>query len=201
MARPPAIEQETALWLALNIRSLHLTDDQFLRFCSDNDEFEFEVSAEQELVIMSHTTPKTELRNAKITMLLGVWAEQDGTGVFFGSSAIFTLPNGAKRAPDGSWISNARWNRFSEQEKDSITRVCPDFVIELRSTSNRLSKLKEKMDEYIANGAQLAWLLDPMGNCAVIYRPGQVPQQIDNPAVLVGDPVLPGFKFNFREIV
>src|SRR5438034_8010695 len=127
MARPPAIETETALWLALNIRSLHLTDDQLLRFFRDNDdEFRFEVSARQELIIMAPATPKTDRRNAEITRQLGNWAKQNGAGVFFGSSAIFTLPNGAKRSPDGAWISNKRWNRLTEEEKDSITNLAPD---------------------------------------------------------------------------
>lgn len=200
MARPPAIETETALWLALNIESLNLTDDRFLRFCSDNEEFEFEISAKKELIIMSPATPKTGRRNAEITMQLENWAKKDGAGVSFDSSSIFTLPNGAKRSPDGAWISKSRWNRLSEEEKDSCTNISPDFVIELRSTSNRITKLKEKMEEYIANGVRLGWLLDPHDNCAYIYRPGKPPERIDNPAIISGGPILPGFKFDFREI-
>ena len=202
MARPPAIETETGLWLALNIRSLHLTDDQLLRFFRDNDdEYRFEVSAQQELIIMAPSTPKSDHRNAEVTRQLGNWAKQDGAGVFFGSNAMFTLPNGAKRSPDGAWISKARWNRLSEEEKDSLTRIVPDFVIELRSKSDRLAKIKEKMDEYMDSGVRLGWLLDPIRNCAQVYRPGQPPEQVDNPTVLDGERVLPGFTFDFREIL
>jgi len=113
---------------------------------------------------------------------------------------MFTLPTGAKRSPDGAWISKSRWDRLTEEEKDSFTRICPDFVIELRSKSDRLGKLKEKMEEYIANGARLGWLLDPLDNCAYVYRAGLSTERIESPTILTGDPVLPGFKFDFREI-
>ena len=144
MARPPAIETETALWLALDVRALRLSDDQLLRFFRYNDEYQFELSAKGELIIMSPSTPNTDERNVTIITSLRIWAKQDGTGHSFGNNAMFTLPNGAKRCPDASWIPNSRWNRFTKEEKDSLTRICPDFVVELRSKSDRLKKLKEK---------------------------------------------------------
>ena len=201
MIRPPVSETDTALWLALNIQSIGLTDDQFVQLCSDNVEFRFEISAQRELIIMPGTSPETDRKNAEITMQLGIWAKRDGTGVFFGSSAIFTLPNGAKRIPDGAWIPKKRWNRLTDEEKSKLTEICPDFVIELRSSSDRLRPLQAKMREYIENGARLAWLLDPIGNCATIYGPGQPPRRIENPTILTGDPELPGFKFDFKEIL
>lgn len=149
MARPPAIETEAALWLALDVSSLRLTDDQLVRLFRDNDEYRFEMSAAGELIIMSPSTPKTDDKNVTIITRLRNWAERDGTGHSFGNNAMFTLPNGAKRCPDASWIPNSRWNRFTEDEKDSLTKICPDFVIELRSKSDRLAKIKEKMEEYI----------------------------------------------------
>jgi Uma2 family endonuclease len=183
------------------MRSIRMTDDQFLRFCSDNRDFRIEMTAQRELIIMSGTNGETGQQNAKITMRLGIWTEQDGTGVFFDSSTIFTLPNGAKRCPDASWIPKSRWNRLTKEEKCKIPEMCPDFVIELRSPSDRFSDVQEKMEEYIANGAKLGWLLDPIENRAAIYRPGEPPQHMDNPTVLSGDPVLPGFNFDFREIL
>jgi len=90
--------------------------------------------------------------------------------------------------------------KFTEEET-TFPKICPDFVIELRSKSDRLNRLKEKMAEYLANGARLGWLLDPLHNCATIYQPGRPPQEIDAPAILSGDPVMPGFKFDFREIL
>src|SRR2546428_9472681 len=110
MARPPAIEVDTPDRVVLNVRSLGLTDDQFLHLCSDNRDFRIEMSAQGELIIMPPPGSKTGLRNAEITLCLGIWTKQDGTGVCFGADTGFTLPNGAKRGPDAAWISRPRWN-------------------------------------------------------------------------------------------
>ena len=123
MARSPAIETDTGIWLALNIGSVDLTDDQFMRLCRDNGDFHFEITAEKELIVMTGSNPETDRKNANITMQLGVWATRDGTGVFFGSSAIFLLPNGARRVPDGAWIRKERWNQLTEQRKSTLTEI------------------------------------------------------------------------------
>jgi Uma2 family endonuclease len=201
MARPPAIEVQIGDRVVLNIRSLGLTDDQFLRLCSDNRDLRIEISAQEELIIMPPPGSKTGKRGAVITYHLMSWSRQDGTGICFGTDTGFTLPNGAKRAPDAAWVSRERWNRIPEEQQEKLAPICPDFVIELRSPSDRIADVDEKMKEYIANGARLGWLLDPFDNCATIYRPGQSPERIENPAILNGDPILPGFKFDFREIL
>jgi Uma2 family endonuclease len=201
MARPPAIETDTAVRIVLDVRSVGLTDDQYFRLCSDNRDLRIEMTAQKELIIMSPTNMETGRKNAKITMRLGIWAEQDGTGECFDSSSEFTLPNGAKRSPDACWIPKSRWDRFTKDEKETFTEICPDFVLELRSPSDHLADLRQKMEEYIANGSQLGWLLDPIEKRAIIYRPGHTPEHIENPGVLSGDPVLPGFKFEFKEIL
>jgi Uma2 family endonuclease len=201
MARPPAVEEHTAMRLVLNVRSVRLTDDQFYRLCSDNRDLRIEMTAQGELIVMSPTKPEIGRKNAIITARLVVWAERDGTGVSFDSSSEFTLPNGAKRSPDASWIPKSRWNQFTEEEKNQFTKVCPDFVIELRSASDRVRDLQTKMEEYIGNGSRLGWLIDPIDNRATIYRPGQSPETIANPTIISGDPVLSGFLFDFREIL
>lgn len=200
MARPPAIETETDFYLALNIESVNLTDDQFLQLCRDNPDFRLEISAEKELIIMPPTGNETSHRNADIICQLVNWAKRDGAGVAFDNNGMFTLANGAKRSPDAAWILNTRWNSRSKEDREGFTKICPDFVVELRSRSDRLSRIKKKMEEYIANGARLGWLLDPIHNQAYIYRPDQAAECIDDPAIISGDPVLPGFKFDFREI-
>jgi Uma2 family endonuclease len=159
------------------------------------------MSARKELIIMPPAGSKTGKRNSKINQRLANWTEQDGTGVCFDADAGFTLPNGAKRGPDAAWISGERWERIPEELQEKLAPICPDFVVELRSPSDRVPDIQEKMEEYISNGVQLAWLLDPFENCATIYRPGEQPQRIENPAILDGGPVLPGFKFDFREIL
>lgn len=201
MARPPAIELPAAVRLVLNVGAVGLTDDQFFRLCRDNRDLRIEMTAKGELIVMSPTNPETGRKNATITARLWNWTMQDRTGVCFDSSSEFTLPNGAKRSPDGAWIPKSRWDRFAKQQKEQFTEICPDFVIELRSPSDRIADIEEKMAEYISNGTRLGWLLDPVENRATIYRPGQQPQQIDHPTTLSGEAVLPEFKFDFTEIL
>jgi Uma2 family endonuclease len=204
MARVPTIQVDTEFRLVLDVQNVRLQDEQFFRLCGDNRDLRFEMSATGELIIMSPCKPTTGRRNARIVQRLGNWAEQDGTGECFDSSSLFTLPNGAKRSPDAAWILKSRWDRIPDEEKDQAEKfeeICPDFVIELRSLSDLLPDLKEKMEEYMANGARLGWLLDPIDNFAIIFRPGQPPERIENPTVLSGGPVLPGFNFAFLEIL
>jgi Uma2 family endonuclease len=187
--------------LVLDTRDVGLTEDQFFRLCRDNRDYRIELSAEGELIITSPTNPETGRKNAKIIARMVVWAEQDSTGEVFDSSSEFTLSNGAKRSPDASWILKSRWNRLSTEEKTRFSEICPDFVIELRSPSDRLPDLQDKMKEYLDNGCRLGWLLDPIDRQVFIYRPGQSPEMVANAAILSADPVLPGFKFDFHEIL
>lgn len=167
----------------------------------DNRDLRIELSAQGELIVMTPTNMETGRKNAKVNQRLSNWSEQDGTGECFDSSSEFTLPNGAKRSPDASWVLKSRWNRLTEEEKNKFSRIFPDFVIELRSPSDSLSDLESKMDEYIANGVRLGWLLDPIDNCVTIYKRGESPIRFENPGKLSGDPVLPGFEFDFRDIL
>jgi Uma2 family endonuclease len=201
MARPPSIEQDAPFRFSLDVSSVCLTEDQFSRLCSDNPELRIELTADRELIIMSPTGLETGWRNSKINQRLANWAEEDGTGICFDSSTLFTLPNGAKRSPDASWIQKIRCERLSPEERSTFAPICPDFVAELRSPSDLLSELKSKMTEYIQNGARLGWLLDPFEKSVHIYRPGQAPECLENPEYVIGADVLPGFKFNFQEIL
>ncbi|MFH1266206.1 MAG: Uma2 family endonuclease, partial [Planctomycetota bacterium] len=124
---------------------------------------------------------------------LANWAEQDGTGLSFDSSTGFSLPNGAKRSPDASWLRRERWDALTEREQEGFAPLCPDFVVELRSPDDRLSVLQDKMSEYLENGAQLGWLIDPADKCVYVYRPGQPAERLQEEAMIGGEPVLPGF--------
>ena len=201
MARPPSIEQHAPFRFSLDVSSVCLTDDQFSRLCSDNPELRIELTADRELIIMSPTGYETGWRNAKITQRLANWTEQDSTGICFDSSTLFTLPNGAKRSPDASWIQKVRCERLSSEERSTFAPICPDFVAELRSPSDTLTDLQEKMADYIRNGARLGWLLDPVEKRVHIYRPRQGPECLENPEYVTGEDVLSGFKFNFQEIL
>src|ERR1044071_3616876 len=183
----------TSLPVAVDVHSLHLTDEQFLQLCRDNRDLRFELTAEGELIIMPPTGSLTGWRNADINHQLTAWAKSDGTGLTFDSSTGFRLPNGAKRSPDAAWIRRDRWDALTEQEKEGFAPLCPDFVLELRSTDDSLSSLQDKLAEYIANGAQLGWLIDPKAKRVYIYRPNQPIECLDQPEAVSCDTVLPGF--------
>ena len=140
-------------------------------------------------------------RNANLIVDLGIWARVDGTGKVFDSSAGFTLPNGAVRAPDAAWVRLDRWHAVSAEARKKFAPICPDFVVELRSPTDRLKVLRGKMVEYVSQGAQLGWLLDPFSHRAEIYRPGREVQVLDRPATLPGEEVLPGFVLDLHGIL
>jgi len=172
----------------------------FQRISSLNQETRLERSAEGELIVMPPESSWSGHRNSKISQYLGLWADQYG-GYEFGSSAGFILPNGACRSPDSSWISIERWNSLSGTDRAGFARICPDFVIELRSPSDSLTNLQSKMQEYLANGSKLGWLIDPSTKSVTIYRPGQgSPELLDNPRQLSGEAILPGFTLDLSVI-
>ena len=196
----PTGRMELDFPLKLNIQAAHLSDEQFLQLCRENPDLRIEMNARGELVIMPPTGMKTGFRNSTLTFLLAGWARTDGSGIAFDSSTMFTLPNSAKRSPDASWMKRERWEALSKEQQEGIGLFCPDFVVELRSPSDRLSVLQEKMQEYIDNGARLGWLIDPLEQRVYVYRPGQPIEQLDDPAIVSGDPELPGFVLHVREL-
>ena len=177
-----------------------MTEEQFVEFCAQNDELRIERTAEGALEIMPPTKGYTGNQNFKVVVQFGNWAMQDGRGCGFDSSAGFTLPNGAVRSPDVSWVLRSRLDALTEEERKGFWHICPDFVIEIRSTSDRLSRLQAKMQEYIDNGARLGWLVDPIERRAYVYRPGAAVEVLDSPQTLSGDPELAGFTLDMGAI-
>jgi Uma2 family endonuclease len=186
--------------LAINIDAIlkNFTDEDFFEMCRQNPDLRVEMSKEGNIIFMPPTGGKTSKHNFSLIVRLGVWAEKDGTGVGFESNALFVLPNGAKRSPDMSWVKLDRWNKLSEEDRESFPHICPDFVVELRSPSDSIKELKEKMEEYIENGAQLGWLIDPIHKKVYIYRPNAEVEELDNPASISGDPLLKGFVLDLK---
>jgi len=179
---------------------IEMTSELFEQFCALNDDMRIELTAEGTIEIMPPTKGDTGSKELDVGADLKVWARTDGDGVAFGSTAGFTLPNRAVRSPDASWILKSRLAALTDEEKDSFMPICPDFVIELRSSSDRLSILQAKMEEYMANGARLGWLLDPLQRQAHIYRPEAEPEILNNPETLSADPELSGFTLDLRPI-
>jgi Uma2 family endonuclease len=194
------LPDEYRLPFKLNLHETKLTEEQFIRLCQENPDLQIELTARGELVIMPPTGLESGRRNIRIARRLDTWTETDGTGVAFDSSTLFTLPNGAKRSPDASWVRQERWEALSAEQRKGFGLLCPDFVVELRSPTDRLKDLQEKMQEYIANGAQLGWLIDPWEKRVYIYRPNQPLEVLDDPATLSGESVLPEFVLHVREL-
>ena len=180
---------------------LHLTDDQFYEFCRLNRDLRIERTAQGGLVIMAPAGGDTSARNAEITIQLGLWAKRDGTGQTFDSSGGFVLPNGATRSPDASWVRYGRLAALTAEERSKFLPLCPDFVIELRSPTDSLSALQDKMREYMENGAQLGWLIDPLAGQVFVHRSGAPVERLEAPDSVSADPVLPGFRLELAEIL
>jgi len=197
-ASPPV--QETPP-VVLHLRpAIELTEDQFFALCQQNRDVRIERTAEGDIIVMPPTGWRTGVQNAGLIARLRLWAEQDRSGIAVDSSTGFRLPNGATRSPDAAWVRRARLAAVTSEQKEKFLPLCPDFVIELRSPSDPLAAVQEKMHEYIANGAQLGWLIDPLEHQVYVYRPGGPVQRLDNPAQLSGEPLLPGFALDLAPI-
>lgn len=192
-------------WESLIIRlgplQQKLTDDEFFEFCRLNDELRIEMTSEGEMIIMMPPGSEGGKRNFNLAVEFGVWAKADGTGVGFDSSTVFKLPNGAKRSPDLSWIRRKRWEAIPKKQQKKFAPICPDFVVELRSETDRLATLKKKMEEYLANGALLGWLIDPLEKKVYVYRPDAAVEVLDNPPALSGEPLLNGLRLDLAEVL
>lgn len=177
-----------------------MNDDQFFDFCQLNRDLNIERDQLGDLLIMSPTGSETDERNFNLIVQLGIWTKKNGTGVGFGSSGGFTLPNGAVRSPDAAWIKKERWEAIPVEQRKKFAPICPDFVVELRSETDSLKTLQEKMAEYIENGVKLGWLIDRKQGKVFIYRSAQVMEELDHPQTLNGEDILPGFVLDLREI-
>jgi Uma2 family endonuclease len=178
-----------------------ITDEEFARICTNNPDLRIEMTSEGEMIIRLPTTPETGSRNFKLTGELAAWTKADGTGIGFDSSTVFTLPNGAKRSPDASWMTLERWQSLPKKEQQTFSHVCPDFVVELHSRTDRLKTLQKKMSEYLANGAKLGWLIDPVQKKVHVYRPGAPVEVLSRPEAVSGEPLLKGFTLNLSGIL
>lgn len=180
-------------------RDLRLSRRELERFCALNRDLRIEQEANGDLVIMAPAFSESGEQNASLTTEVGIWARKHG-GRVYDSSSGFTLPNKAMRAPDVSWISPERYEQVPKEEWKKFAKVCPDFVLELRSATDRLPKLQKKMAEYIANGARLGWLIDPLEKQVFVYRPDAPVEHLPNPATLSGEPVLAGFTLDLARV-
>ncbi len=181
--------------ITLNLEPLiDLTHEQFYELCMANKDVAMERSPAGELIIMPPVGGGSGRKEADYIIDLGIWNRQTGLGVVFSSSTVFKLPRGGDRSPDAAWVSQARWDALTPEEQEKFPPLCPDFVIELRSKSDRLRPLQAKMQEYLASGLKLGWLINPQDQWVEIYRRGKNVEVIETPTILLGEDVLLGFE-------
>lgn len=176
------------------------SDEDFVQLCRHNRDLHLERTANGTIIVMPPAGGTTGYRNSEITAQLRNWAQSDGSGVAFDSSTGFDLPNGSTRSPDAAWVQRERLAVLSSEQKERFLPLCPDFAVELRSPSDRLSDLQEKMQEYVDNGCRLGWLIDPEERRVHVYRPDQPVNVVKHPSTLSGDPVLSGFTLDLTPI-
>ncbi|HBR00460.1 MULTISPECIES: Uma2 family endonuclease [unclassified Roseofilum] len=201
MVQTPSKPETETLSLELpRTLKLSVTQEQFELLAASNRELQLERTATGELIVNPPTGWESGKRNRSIIGQLDRWYENHQRGEAFESSTGFILPNGANRSPDACWVSQERWDALTDEQRGTFPQICPDFVVELRSASDTLKSLQEKMQEYMDNGAKLGWLIDPKNRTVEVYRVGLEVEILSNPTELSGEEVLPGFVLNLRRV-
>ena len=180
--------------LAIDLSTIHLTDDQFYQLCITNSDLRLERTSEGVLLVMSPVGGDRGNREMEFGIDLGNWNRRTKLGKVFSSSTIFKLPGGGDRSPDAAWIELSRWEALTSEQRAKFPPIAPDFVLELRSRTDSLALLQAKMQEYINCGVKLGWLIDPKSQQVEIYRPGAALETRTLPTVLAGEGVLPDFE-------
>ena len=196
---PAAPNEEKRNYLAIHFPADEaLTDERLLKLSAANGDLRLERSPEGDLIVMAPAGSESSHRNANITFQLYAWWRQHREGKVFDSSGGFSLPNGAVRAPDAAWVSDEQLSRLTSEEFKSYPPLCPDFVIELRSASDSLRESKEKVQEYLENGAKLGWLIDPQGKRVFVYTP-EGSEELKGPETVSAAPLL-DFELDMLEL-
>jgi Uma2 family endonuclease len=184
---------ELTLPLKVDLKHVHLTDEQFYQLCISNPELEIERTAKGVLIVMTPVGGESGNREMELGGELYLWNKHTNLGKIFSSSTVFKLPNGGSRSPDVAWVELSRWQALTPEQRQKFPPIAPDFVIELRSRTDDLQTLHEKMQEYMDSGVRLAWLINPQDQQVEIYRQRQEKVTKTLPVELFGEDVLPGF--------
>ncbi len=186
--------------LSVDLSTVKFTAEQYERVCEANPDRSFELTAQGVLVVMPPVGVESGNYESELGIDLGIWNRQTRLGKTFSSSTVFTLPNGSKRSPDAAWVELSRWEAVSKEERKKFALLVPDFVIELRSETDRLPPLQAKMVEYRDNGVRMGWLINPRDRQVEIYRLDCDVEVLANPLTLSGEDVLPGFTLDLSSI-
>lgn len=171
-----------------------LSDLELERFSRDNQLYRIERNRKGELVVTTPVGTIGSNHEGYVFAQLGHWNEEAGQGICFAPNGGFTLRDGSCLAPDGCWISLEHWNALTPENQQGYAHICPDFLVEVRSVSDSLKELQVKMERWIENGAQLAWLIDPIDAAVSIYRPGQATETLERPDLVLGHAPVEGFQ-------
>ena len=183
--------------LKVNLARVQFTDEQFYQLCLSNPELTIERDAEGRLIVMSPVGGDSGSRQMDLGGEVYIWNRQTQLGKVFSSSTLFKLPGGGSRSPDVAWVELSRWEALTPEQRQKFPPIAPDFVIELRSRSDNLQTLQDKMLEYLQSGVRLGWLFNPQNQQVEIYRQGQTKEVRSLPTQLSGEDVLPGFVLEF----
>ena len=192
--------------LRLNLSALGVDPDapdfgeRLCRLSQDNEPYDFEISAQGELIIMPPSGWESSANECVTSGSVGNWQDANG-GLSFAPTAMFNLPSGARYMPDAAWITQERYEQLLAEEYQSTIDGAPDFVVEVRSRTDNLTEGLSKMQEWMDGGSRLGWYLDPYNIRAYIFRQGQAVEVLDNPETLSGEDVLPGFVFEVRRLI
>ena len=196
----PEQEVQTFPGITFRLPDSVLTDETFFKFCQLNPELRIERNAQKHIFIMAPTTSETGNKNAKLTIEIGIWNKRNQIGEVFDSSTGFKLPNGAERSPDAAWIRKDRWEALTPAERKRFAPIAPDFVLELRSEDQSLTYLKEKMEEYMAVGCRMGWLIYPQGRKTFVYTENGDIQTVSFEQTLSGGEVMPEFELQLADL-
>lgn len=187
--------------LKINHYADSMTNDELYEFCVLNRDLQIERDSAQNIIIMSPVGGSSGFYEKNIMFELEFWVRQNKLGLTFSSSTGFLLPNGAMRSPDGCWVSDERWAKVPQAAKNKFLPVVPNFIVEVRSPSDSLKALQEKMLEWLENGAELGWLIDFKNQQSYIYRPNHSVELIKGfDKKLNGENILKGFEFDLSEL-
>lgn len=180
--------------LKVDLKHVELTDEQFYQLCITNPDLNIERDAQGVLIVMPPVGGDSGNREMELGTDLSIWNRQTNLGKVFSSSTVFKLPGGGDRSPDAAWVELSRWQALTPEQRQKFPPIAPDFVIELRSCTDALDLLQEKMEEYIDSGVRLGWLFNPQDQQVEIYRQGQEKEVRSLPTLLSGETVLPEFE-------
>lgn len=178
-----------------------LTDDEFFRLCQDNEQYKIERDKNRNIIVMAPTSSETSEWNANLLFEIKKWCRKNNQAAVFDSSGGFIFPNDAILSPDITVIEQKKWQKLPKSEKQKFAKVVPDFVVEIKSISDKDRVIISKMQEYLDNGVSLAWLIDPYQRLAIVYEPGKKPtNHNDFSQPLPGSGIMLGFKVVLDEV-